>query len=65
MTSDQIKTIDWLRAQGCGYRRIAERTGISMNTVKSSLMNCQVIPSWPNTDIPTMLYTTIRKNMRA
>jgi len=41
MTSDQIKTIDWLRAQGCGYRRIAERTGISMNTVKSY---CRRVP---------------------
>ena len=35
MTSDQMKTIDCLRLQGLGYRRIAEKTGINANTVKS------------------------------
>ena len=49
MTSDQIKTIDWLRAQGCGYRRIADKTGISLNTVKSY---CRRVPLPPEASMP-------------
>jgi len=50
MTSDQIKTIDWLRSQGCGYRRIADKTGISLNTVKSY---CRRVPLSPEVAMET------------
>ena len=35
MTNDQKATIDSLRAQGLGYKRVAAKIGISENTVKS------------------------------
>lgn len=35
MTNEQIKQIENLRADGCGYARIAELLSLSKNTVKS------------------------------
>ena len=37
MTNEQKTVVDSLRSQGLGYKRIAARTGISANTVKSYL----------------------------
>lgn len=35
MTNEQIKQIERLRADGCGYARIAKMLSLSKNTVKS------------------------------
>lgn len=37
MTNEQKAVVESLRSQGLGYKRIAARTGISVNTVKSYL----------------------------
>lgn len=37
MTKEQTTIINSLRSQGFGYKRIADRTGISANTIKSYL----------------------------
>lgn len=42
MTTEQKRTIDSLRKQGFGYKRIASETGISENTVKSYIRRANV-----------------------
>lgn len=43
MTNEQRATIDSLRSQGLGYKKIANMTSISPNTVKSYLRKVEPV----------------------
>ena len=45
MTLEQKNAIESLRSQGLGYRKIALKTGVSENTVKSYLRRSPVVSS--------------------
>lgn len=47
MTTEQKRTIDSLRKQGFGYKRIATEMGISENTVKSYIRRVNIASDAP------------------